>query len=48
MLPEGAAHLAGGLLALGALLAPFLPGAAWLYLLGTLPHLYSLLEVMRR
>lgn len=48
MLPERAAHLAGGLLALGALLAPFLPGAAWLYLLGTLPHLYSLLEVMRR
>ncbi len=48
MLPEGAAYLAGGLFVLGALLTPFLPGAAWLYLLGTLPHLYALLEVMRR
>ncbi len=48
MLPEGAAYLAGGLLALGALLAPFLPLAAGIYLLGVLPHLYALGEVMRR
>jgi len=48
MLPEGAARLAGGMLALGALLAPLFPGASWLYLAGTLPHLYALWEVMRR
>lgn len=48
MLPEGAARLAGGMLALGALLAPLFPGASWLYLTGTLPHLYALWEVMRR
>ncbi len=48
MLPEGAGHLAGGLLALGALLAPFFPPAAGIYLLGAIPHLYALWEVMRR
>ncbi|GAB5602665.1 hypothetical protein FJNA_11900 [Thermus sp. FJN-A] len=48
MLPEGAGYLAGGLLAFGALLAPFSPWAAWAYALGALPHLYALWEVMRR
>ncbi|MDM7324854.1 MAG: hypothetical protein P3W93_007715 [Thermus sp.] len=48
MLPEGAGYLAGGLLALGALLVPFFPWAAWVYLLGVFPHAYALREVMRR
>ncbi len=48
MLPERAASLSGVLLALGALVVPFVPQAAPLYLLGVLPHAYALLEVMRR
>ncbi|TBH20079.1 hypothetical protein [Thermus thermamylovorans] len=48
MLPEGAGYGAGALLALGALLLPFLPWAGWIYLAGALPHVYALWEVMRR
>ncbi len=48
MLPEGAARLAGGLFALGALLTPFWPQALWLYALGLLPYGYAFWEVMRR
>ncbi len=48
MLPERAAYLAGGLFALGALLAPGWPPALWLFALGTLPYAYTLWEVVRR
>ncbi|WP_114313438.1 hypothetical protein [Thermus caldifontis] len=48
MLPEGAGYGAGALLALGALLLPFLPWAGWIYLAGVFPHVYALWEVMRR
>ncbi|WP_243026638.1 hypothetical protein [Thermus albus] len=48
MLPEGAGYLAGGLLALGALLVPLFPWAGWVYFLGAFPHAYALWEVMRR
>lgn len=48
MLPERAAHLAGTLLGLGALLAPFAPLGRWCFALGTLPVAYALWEVYRR
>ncbi|WP_298630243.1 hypothetical protein [uncultured Thermus sp.] len=48
MLPEKAGYLAGGLLALGALLLPLLPWAGWVYFMGVFPHAYALVEVMRR
>jgi hypothetical protein len=48
MLPERAAYLAGGLFALGALLAPFAPLALWAYALGVVPFLYAMEEVVRR
>ncbi|WP_243090957.1 hypothetical protein [Thermus neutrinimicus] len=48
MLPERAGYGAGALLALGALLLPFLPWAGWIYLAGVFPHVYALWEVMRR
>ncbi len=48
LLPEKAAWLAGVLLALGALLLPFLVGAVWLVAAGGVLFIYVLLEVIRR
>ncbi|GLV47248.1 hypothetical protein TJA_04210 [Thermus sp. LT1-2-5] len=48
MLPERLGYLAGGLWAVGALLFPFLPQAAWGVAVGAVVHAYALWEVMRR
>ncbi|GAA6731420.1 hypothetical protein [Thermus brockianus] len=48
MLPEGLGYLAGGLWAVGALLFPVLPQAAWGVAVGAAVHAYALWEVMRR